>query len=147
MSTTNVVNLLVGVDVSKDMLDAYAPDPPISANALPMMQQAMPLFVAWVKPPRPRPHRLESTSPYQKAAVGCLAGRRPASPSSSIPRQVATISPRAPASLAKTDAIDAAIWPTSARWSRPPSVRWSPKDILEFREIYDRRPTPSVCSR
>jgi transposase len=130
------VRLIVGVDVSKDSLDAYAR--PVNLRKRFTNDPAgIAELVAWVKPLAPERVIFESTGPYQKAAVGALlAEGLPAVVVNA--RQVRDFA-KGIGQLAKTDAIDAAIL---AHFGEvvPTTVRpLESKEILEFREIYDRR--------
>jgi len=128
--------ILVGVDVCKDFLDAYARPAALHqrfANTPAGIEQ----LVAWVRTVAPERVVFESTGPYQKAAVGALlAAGLPAVVVNA--RQVRDFA-KGTGQLAKTDTIDAAILAhfgeVVATVVRPlPS-----KDVLEFRDLCDRR--------
>jgi transposase len=134
MSTN--VRLLVGVDVSKDMLDAYA-RPANLRQRFANDAAGIAELVAWVKPLAPDRIVFESTGPYQKAAVGALlAEGLPAVVVNA--RQVRDFA-KGTGQLAKTDAIDAAILAHFGEVVQTTVRPLESTDILEFREIYDRR--------
>ena len=126
----------IGVDVSKDQLDAFARSTNESrrfANDAAGIQA----LVEWAKNLAPERIVFESTGPYQKKAVGALlAAGLPAVVVNA--RQVRDFA-KGMGQLAKTDAIDAAVL---AHFGEvvPTTVRpLESQEILEFREIYDRR--------
>ncbi len=128
--------ILIGVDVSKDHLDATVRPTNESrrfANDLAGIDD----LVAWVQPFAPQRIVFESTGPYQKKAVGALlAAALPAVVVNA--RQVRDFA-KALGQLAKTDSIDAAVL---AHFGEvvPTTVRpLESQEILEFRDIYDRR--------
>ena len=127
---------IIGIDVSKDTLDAHARTAKQSrkfANAPAGIAE----LVAWAKTHTPDRIVLESTGHYQKAAVGALlAEGLPAVVVNA--RQVRDFA-KGTGQLAKTDAIDAAIL---AHFGEVVETRVRPlesKEILEFRDLYDRR--------
>lgn len=127
---------LIGVDVSKDHLDAAARPSGQTrrfANDAPGIAE----LVAWARSLAPERIVFESTGQYQKAAVGALlAAGLPAVVVNA--RQVRDFA-KGLGLLAKTDAIDAGVL---ARFGEivETTVRPLPApDILEFQEIYDRR--------
>lgn len=128
--------ILVGIDVCKDFLDAYA-RPAAVAQRFDNTPAGIEQLVAWVRSVAPERIILESTGPYQKAAVGALlAAGLPAVVVNA--RQVRDFA-KGTGQLAKTDRIDAAILAhfgaVVATVVRPlPSP-----EILEFRDLCDRR--------
>jgi transposase len=129
---------IVGVDVSKQSLDAHARATKSSrrfANAPAGIAE----LIAWVRTLQPAPERIvfESTGPYQKPAVGALlAEGLPAVVVNA--RQVRDFA-KGTGQLAKTDAIDAAILAhfgeVVATTVRPLESQQS----RELRELLDRR--------
>jgi transposase len=131
-----MTRLMVGVDVSKDSLDAHARAAKESrkfANTAAGVAE----LVAWAKTHAPDRIIFESTGHYQKLAVGALlAAALPAVVVNA--RQVRDFA-KATGQLAKTDAIDAAIL---AHFGEVVDTHVRPlesKEILEFRDLYDRR--------
>src|SRR5205823_7160329 len=128
--------ITVGVDVSKDGLDAHA-RPAGAQKRFDNSPAGIELLVAWVRAFAPERIVFESTGPYQKAAVGALlAAGLPAVVVNA--RQVRDFA-KGTGQLAKTDVIDAAILAhfgeVVATVVRPlPS-----QEILEFRDLCDRR--------
>ncbi len=133
MSSTR---LFIGVDVSKDTLDAHARSANLSkrfANDPAGIAE----LVAWVKPFAPERIIFESTGPYQKAAVGALlAEGLPAVVVNA--RQVRDFA-KGTGQLAKTDAIDAAILAHFGEVVQTTVRPLESKQTLEFRELFDRR--------
>jgi len=134
MSSAN--RSFVGVDVSKDSLEAHA-RPANCGQRFANDPAGIADLLAWIKPFAPDRVIFESTGPYQKAAVGALL-------TEGLPavvvnaRQVRDFA-KAMGQLAKTDAIDAAIL---AHFGEvvPTTVRpLESKEILEFRDLQDRR--------
>jgi transposase len=126
----------IGVDVSKDSLDAHARTAKQSRQFT-NDPAGIGELVAWVKTHTPDRIVFESTGHYQKAAVGALlAEGLPAVVVNA--RQVRDFA-KGVGQLAKTDAIDAAIL---AHFGEVVETRVRPlesKEILEFRDLYDRR--------
>jgi transposase len=128
----------IGVDVSKDSLDAHV-RPANLHRRFGNSPEGIVELVAWVKAQGPGTQRIafESTGPYQKAAVGALlAEGLPAVVVNA--RQVRDFA-KGHGMLAKTDAIDAAVL---ARFAQDVETRVRPlesREIVEFRELYDRR--------
>jgi len=126
----------IGIDVSKDTLEAYVR--PVSlrrcfANTAAGIAE----LVAWARPHAPERIVFESTGPYHKAAVGALLVEElPAVVVNA--RQVRDFA-KGLGQLAKTDAIDAAL---IAHFGEvvPTTVRpLETQDLRELRELYDRR--------
>ncbi len=128
--------ILIGVDVSKDHLDA-AVRPTNESRRFANDPAGIDALVAWVQPFAPERIVFESTGPYQKKAVGALlAAALPAVVVNA--RQVRDFA-KALGQLAKTDPLDAGIL---AHFGEvvPTTVRpLESQEILEFRELYDRR--------
>lgn len=128
--------ILIGVDVCKDFLDAFA-RPAAVSKRFPNTPAGIEQLVAWVQPFTAERIVFESTGPYQKAAVGALlAANLPAVVVNA--RQVRDFA-KGTGQLAKTDIIDAGILAhfgeVVATIVRPlPS-----QEILEFRDLCDRR--------
>ena len=128
----------IGVDVSKDSLDAHVR--PVNLHRrFGNSPEGIAQLVAWVKAQGPATHRVifESTGSYQKAAVGALlAEGLPAVVVNA--RQVRDFA-KGHGKLAKTDVIDAAIL---AHFGQDVATVVRPlesREILEFRQLYDRR--------
>jgi transposase len=127
---------IIGVDVSKDTLDAHARNAKQDrrfANS----PAGVADLVVWAKTHAPTRIIFESTGPYQKLAVGALL-------TDGLPavvvnaRQVRDFA-KGTGQLAKTDAIDAAIL---AHFGEvvPTTVKpLDPQEIIEFRALHDRR--------
>src|SRR5438477_165177 len=97
---------LIGVDVCKDFLDAHA-RPAGVKHRFDNTPAGIEQLVAWAQPLAPERVVLESTGPYQKAAVGALlAAGLPAVVVNA--RQVRAFA-KGTGQLAKTDVLDAAI--------------------------------------
>ena len=127
MSTN--VRLLVGVDVSKDVLDAYA-RPANLRQRFANDAAGIAELVAWVKPLAPNRIVFESTKPLSEGRGGRALLAEGALAVVVNARQVRDFA-KGTNQLAKTDAIDTRDpGPLPARWSRPPSVRWSPRTSL-----------------
>lgn len=128
--------ILIGVDVSKDHLDATA-RPANESRRFANDPAGIEALVAWAKPFAPERIVFESTGHYQKKAVGALlAASLPAVVVNA--RQVRDFA-KGMGQLAKTDAIDAGVL---AHFGEvvPTTVRpLESQEIVEFREIYDRR--------
>ena len=127
---------IIGVDVSKDTLDAHARNAKQNrqfANSAAGVAE----LVAWAKSHVPTRIIFESTGPYQKLAVGALL-------TEGLPavvvnaRQVRDFA-KGTGQLAKTDAIDASIL---AHFGEVVATTVKPlesKEIIQFREFHDRR--------
>jgi transposase len=128
--------VLIGVDVCKEFLDAYA-RPAGVPKRFDNNPAGIEQLVQWVRPFAPERVIFESTGPYQKAAVGALlTGGLPAVVVNA--RQVRDFA-KGIGQLAKTDAIDAAIL---AHFGEVVTTVVRPlpaQEILEFRELCDRR--------
>jgi transposase len=128
----------IGVDVSKDSLDAHV-RPANLHRRFGNSPEGIAQLVAWVKAHGPATQRVvfESTGSYQKAAVGALlAEGLPAVVVNA--RQVRDFA-KGHGKLAKTDVIDAAIL---AHFGQDVATIVRPlesREILEFRQLYDRR--------
>lgn len=124
----------IGVDVSKDHLDAAAGS---VARRFPNDPAGITDLVAWAAGRAPERIVFESTGPYQKAAVGALlAAGLPAVVVNA--RQVRDFA-KGLGRLAKTDTIDAGVL---ARFGEvvPTVVRPLPAPaVAEFQQLYDRR--------
>lgn len=127
---------LIGIDVSKAHLDASV-RPTNERIRFTNDSDGINALVAWAKPLAPDRIVFESTGHYQKQAVGALL-------TASLPavvvnaRQVRDFA-KGLGKLAKTDTIDAGVL---AHFGEvvPTTVRpLESKEILELREIYDRR--------
>jgi transposase len=127
---------LIGVDVSRDFLDADTL-PPTARRRFPNDPAGIADLVEWARAFHPDRIVFESTGHYQKAAVGALlADSLPAVVVNA--RQVRDFA-KALGVLAKTDAIDAGVL---ARFGQvvPTVVRPLPEpEIQAFQELYDRR--------
>jgi transposase len=128
--------ILIGVDVSKDHLDVTA-RPTNESRRFTNDSAGVEALVAWATPFAPDRIVFESTGHYQKMAVGALlAASLPAVVVNA--RQVRDFA-KGMGQLAKTDAIDAGVL---AHFGEvvPTTIRpLESQEILEFREIYDRR--------
>lgn len=127
---------LLGVDVSKDHLDAAA-RPAAQARRFANDAEGIAQLLAWARELAPERIVFESTGQYQKPAVGALlAAGLPAVVVNA--RQVRDFA-KGTGLLAKTDTIDAAVL---ARFGEVVDTVVRPlpaPDILEFQEVYDRR--------
>jgi len=126
----------IGIDVSKDYLDAYV-RPTTIRRRFANTAAGIAELVAWVRPHGAERIVFESTGPYQKAAVGALlAEELPAVVVNA--RQVRDFA-KAMNFLAKTDAIDAAViahfGEVAATIVRP----LESQEIRDLRAFYDRR--------
>jgi transposase len=128
--------LFIGVDVSKEVLDAYV-RPTGVRRRFDNTPAGIEDLRAWVQAVAPERVVLESTGPYQKAAVGALlAAGLPAVVVNA--RQVRDFA-KGTGQLAKTDAIDAAILAHFAEVVRTVVRPLPPPETLEFRDLFDRR--------
>jgi transposase len=131
-----MARVIIGVDVSQDTLDAYV-RPTGLRRSVPNTDAGIAELVAWARTHAPERIVCESTGPYHKAVVAALlAGQLPAVVVNA--RQVRDFA-KAVGTLAKTDAIDAAVIahfgdavPTTVKPLDPP-------DLLELRGLFDRR--------
>lgn len=127
---------VIGVDVSKDYLDADTL-PTTAKRRFSNDAAGIAELVEWCRPFAPDRIVFESTGHYQKAAVGALlAASLPAVVVNA--RQVRDFA-KALGILAKTDGIDAGVL---ARFGQvvPTVVRPLPEpEIQAFQELYDRR--------
>lgn len=127
---------LIGVDVCKDFLDAHA-RPAGAKRRFDNTPDGIEQLVAWAQPLAPERIILESTGPYQKAAVGALlAAGLPAVVVNA--RQVRDFA-KGTGQLAKTDAIDAALLAHFGEVVATVVRPLPPKEVLEFRDLCDRR--------
>ena len=126
----------IGIDVSKDFLDAHA-RPASTRRRFPNTAAGIAELVAWAKPLAAERIVFESTGPYQKAAVGALlAAGLPAVVVNA--RQVRDFA-KAMNQLAKTDAIDAGVIAHFGEVATT-TVRPLPsKEVRDLQELYDRR--------
>jgi transposase len=128
--------IFIGVDVSKDHLDA-AVRPTNESRRFANDPAGIDALVAWARPFAAERIVFESTGPYQKKAVGALlAATLPAVVVNA--RQVRDFA-KALGQLAKTDALDASVL---AHFGEvvPTTVRpLESQEIQEFRDLYDRR--------
>ena len=128
--------ILVGVDVCKEFLDAYA-RPAARHQRFDNTADGIGQLVAWVQSLMPERVVLESTGPYQKAAVGALlAAGLPAVVVNA--RQVRDFA-KGTGQLAKTDTIDAAILAHFAEVVATVVRPLPPPEIQHFRDLCDRR--------
>src|SRR5262245_6210026 len=127
---------VIGIDVSQAFLDVSV-CPPGLRQRFPNTPAGIVQLVAWVRPLAAQRIVLESTGPYQKAAVGALlAEGLPAVVVNA--RQVRDFA-KAMNHLAKTDTIDAAV---IAHFGEVAVTRVRPlesEEIRTLRELYDRR--------
>jgi transposase len=134
--------VLIGVDVSKDTLDAYA-RPAAQARRFDNDPAGIDALIAWVQTVASvasgTPERVlfESTGPYHKAAVGALL-------SAGLPavvvnaRQVRDFA-KATGQLAKTDRIDARVLAHFGAVVDTVVRPLPPHEALEFRDVLERR--------
>jgi transposase len=126
----------LGVDVSKDYLDAHARPANLSRRFANNPSGIVEL-VAWAKSLAPERIIFESTGAYQKAAVGALlAEGLPAVVVNA--RQVRDFA-KGTGQLAKTDAIDAGVLAHFGEVVVTTVKPLESKELAEFREICDRR--------
>jgi len=126
----------IGVDVCQDYLDVYVRSTGLRrrfANTPAGIAE----LLAWVRPLAAERILLESTGPYQKAAVGALlAAGLPAVVVNA--RQVRDFA-KAMNYLAKTDRIDAAVIAHFGEVARTTVRPLESQEIRDLRELYDRR--------
>jgi transposase len=128
--------ILVGVDVCKDFLDASA-RPAGVYQRFDNTPAGIEQLLAWTQSIAPERIVFESTGPYQKAAVGALlAAGLPAVVVNA--RQVRDFA-KGVGQLAKTDKIDAGILAHFGEVVVTVVRPLPPQEILEFRELCDRR--------
>ena len=126
----------IGIDVSKDALDAHVRPANLSQQFANNPAGIVEL-VAWCKTYVPERIIVESTGPYQKAAVAALLTE--GLPAVVVNARQARDFAKGFGRLAKTDAIDAAML---AHFGEvvPTTVRpLESKELLELRDLYDRR--------
>lgn len=127
---------IIGVDVSKDTLDAHARNAKQNRR-FDNSPAGVAELVVWAKTHAPTRIIFESTGPYQKLAVGALL-------TDGLPavvvnaRQVRDFA-KGTGQLAKTDAIDAAILAHFGEVVATTVKPLDPQEIIEFRELHDRR--------
>ena len=127
---------IIGVDVSKDTLDAHARNAKQNRR-FDNSPAGVAELVVWAKTHAPTRIIFESTGPYQKLAVGALL-------TEGLPavvvnaRQVRDFA-KGTGQLAKTDAIDAAILAHFGEVVATTVRPLDPQEIIEFRELHDRR--------
>ena len=126
----------IGIDVSKDSLDAHA-RPTSLARRFANTAAGIAELIAWAKPLAAERIVFESTGPYQKAAVGALlAEGLPAVVVNA--RQVRDFA-KAMNRLAKTDTIDASVIAHFGEVATT-TVRPLPsEEARSLQELYDRR--------
>jgi transposase len=128
--------ILIGVDVCKDFLDTHA-RPAGSQRRFDNTPDGIEQLVAWAQSLTPERIVLESTGPYQKAAVGALlAAGLPAVVVNA--RQVRDFA-KGTGQLAKTDTIDAAILAHFAEVVTTVVRPLPSQEIQHFRDLCDRR--------
>ena len=128
--------ILIGVDVSKDHLDASV-RPTDESRRFANDPAGIDALVAWARAIAPERIVFESTGIYQKKAVGALlAASLPAVVVNA--RQVRDFA-KALGQLAKTDPIDAGVLAHFGEVVKTTVRPLESKEILEFRELYDRR--------
>ena len=126
----------IGVDVSKDFLDAYV-RPTALRQRFANTTEGIADLVAWVRPLGAQRILFESTGPYQKAAVAALLVEQlPAVVVNA--RQVRDFA-KAMNYLAKTDKIDAAVIAHFAEVATTTVRPLESKETRDLRELYDRR--------
>jgi transposase len=128
--------ILIGVDVCKDFLDAHAR--PVGAHQrFDNTPEGIEHLVTWVRTFTPHRVVFESTGPYQKAAVGALLAA--GLPAVVVNARQARDFAKGTGQLAKTDRIDAAVLAHFGEVVATVVRPLPPQDILEFRELCDRR--------
>jgi transposase len=128
--------ILIGVDVCKDFLDAHA-RPAAVQKRFDNNPAGIEQLVAWVRALAPERVVFESTGPYQKAAVGALLAA--GLPAVVVNARQARDFAKGTGQLAKTDDIDAGILAHFGEVVATVVRPWPPKEVLEFRELCDRR--------
>lgn len=126
----------VGIDVSKDHLDAHA-RPAGTAERFPNDPGGVAALAAWARARAPALVVLEATGGLEHPAAAALAA-------AGVP--VAVVNPRqardfarATGRLAKTDAIDAEVLARFAEQVRPPARPLPDADTRALAELLDRR--------
>ena len=128
--------VLIGVDVCKDFLDAYA-RPAGVGQRFDNTPEGIDQLRAWAHAHGPDRIVFESTGPYQKAAVGALlAAGLPAVVVNA--RQVRDFA-KGIGQLAKTDRIDAGVLAHFGEVVVTQVRPLPPQEIVEFRDLCDRR--------
>jgi len=128
--------VLIGVDVCKEYLDVHV-RPANVRHRFDNTPDGIFQLVAWAQPFHPERILLESTGPYQKAAVGALlAAGLPAVVVNA--RQVRDFA-KGTGQLAKTDRIDASVLAHFGEVVATVVRPLPPREIQEFRELCDRR--------
>lgn len=131
-----MTRITIGIDVSKDHLDAHA-RPASLRKRFANSPAGIAELLAWAKPLAAERIVFESTGPYQKAAVGALL-------TAGLPavvvnaRQVRDFA-KAMGLLAKTDAIDAAVIAHFGEVAAPIVRPLQAKEVVDLQELYDRR--------
>ncbi|HEX4607728.1 MAG TPA: IS110 family transposase [Urbifossiella sp.] len=133
---TTTPDRFVGIDVSKDTLDAHLlPDG--TARRFDNTPDGIAALLAWVAPVAPTRVVLEATGGYEAAAVAALPVR-------GLP--VALVNPKrvrdfakAFGKLAKTDALDAAVLALYADKARPPVRPVADAEAQHFQALLARR--------
>ena len=126
----------IGVDVCKDFLDAHARPAGVN-HRFDNRPAGIEQLVAWAQPFTPQRVVLESTGPYQKAAVGALlAAGLPAVVVNA--RQVRDFA-KAMNCLAKTDVLDAAVIAHFGEVATTTVRPLESQEIRDLRDLYDRR--------
>jgi transposase len=127
---------LIGVDVSKDYLDAYV-RPAALRQRFANTADGIAELCDWARPHAAERIVFESTGPYQKAAVGTLlAAGLPAVVVNA--RQVRDFA-KAMNYLAKTDTIDAGVIAHFGEVATTTVRPLESQEIRDLRELYDRR--------
>ena len=128
--------VLIGIDVSKDSLEAYA-RPAGRRQRFANDPAGIEQLLAWVRPLAAQRILFESTGPYQKAAVGALlAEGLPAVVVNA--RQVRDFA-KGTGQLAKTDKIDAAMLAHFAEAIRPAARAVTDDAIDRLQKLLARR--------
>ncbi len=128
--------ILIGVDVCKEFLDAYA-RPAGVQRRFDNPPDGIEQLRAWLRTVQPERVVFESTGPYQKAAVGALlAAGLPAVVVNA--RQVRDFA-KGTGQLAKTDTLDAALLAYFGEVVVTVVRPLPDKESLEFRDLCDRR--------
>lgn len=128
--------IIIGIDVSLDTLEAHV-RPLNLKSRFANTAEGIAELVAWAKPHAPERIVFESTSTYQKAAVGALlAVGLPAVVVNA--RQVRDFA-KALGKLAKTDVVDAEIIAHFGEVATTTVRPLESQELRELREFYDRR--------
>jgi transposase len=128
--------VFIGIDVSQDHLDVHV-RPTKASQRFANTTEGIAALLVWIQPHAAERIVLESTGPYQKAAVGALLAQGfPAVVVNA--RQVRDFA-KAMGYLAKTDRIDAAVIAHFAEVA-PTKVRpLESEEIRDLRDLHDRR--------